>query len=107
MSDGPGYGPADAYHPSSAAVERTALAWQRTALALVVAAAVVGRLTLEELGPLALVGGGLAALAAAALLAVGSRPRGPVVRRGGLAPLVTTLVVATVGGLELVAVLRG
>lgn len=35
--------------------ERTSLAWQRTALSLVVAAAVVGRLTVGRLGPTALV----------------------------------------------------
>lgn len=35
--------------------ERTALAWQRTALAMVVAAAVVGRLTMGVLGPAVLI----------------------------------------------------
>jgi len=38
------------------AVERTALAWQRTALALATVSAVGTRLAVDRLGPLALVG---------------------------------------------------
>jgi uncharacterized membrane protein YidH (DUF202 family) len=40
--------------------ERTALAWQRTALSLMAGSAVLTRLTMEHLGPLALVSVALA-----------------------------------------------
>ncbi len=40
---------------SGAQLERTALAWHRTGLSVVVAAAVLARLTYEDLGPPALV----------------------------------------------------
>ncbi|RKT55127.1 DUF202 domain-containing protein [Saccharothrix australiensis] len=36
--------------------ERTALAWQRTALAMIAGSAVLTRLTVDRVGPLALVG---------------------------------------------------
>ena len=36
--------------------ERTALAWQRTALAMIAGAAIVARLTLDRLGALVLIG---------------------------------------------------
>lgn len=106
MSGTPGaYGPADAYRADSAAYERTALAWQRTALALLVAAALIARLTVGELGPAAIVGGALAATGASALLVAGrfGRQRG----LGGLPHLVTAALVCVVAGLELVAIVRG
>lgn len=101
-----GYGPADAYAPDSAARERTVLAWQRTALALIVAAAIVARLTIDDLGAAALWGGGLAALAAAAGLAAVDR-RVPFRRFGGAPHLALALVVAGIGLLELRYVVSG
>lgn len=55
------------------AVERTALAWQRTALALATVSAVATRLAVDRLGPLALVG--LLALPLSAWVFVESRRR--------------------------------
>jgi NADPH:quinone reductase-like Zn-dependent oxidoreductase len=68
--------------------ERTALAWQRTALALVAGAALIGRLTFDRLGWWSLLGAVLAAgLGAWVLLESGSRyvrrtPRGAHLRGG-------------------------
>lgn len=50
-------------------VERTALAWTRTALALALAGAVVARLTVERLGSIAVVLG-LVAVASAVVMAM-------------------------------------
>ncbi|MFW6773771.1 DUF202 domain-containing protein [Nocardioides sp. CPCC 205120] len=101
---GPGYGSPTAYRDDSAAPERTALAWQRTALALVVAAAVVGRLSYGDLGVLAVVGALVAALAAVALLASARVLRRPVHRRDGTAPLLVSGAVLVLGAVELAAV---
>lgn len=103
---GRGYGPATAYAASSAAGERTALAWNRTALALLVAAAVVARLTLDRLGPWGVVGAALAVLAGAYLLLEARRWRRPEQRRGGTATLVLGLAVVGIGVIEIVAVAR-
>jgi uncharacterized membrane protein YidH (DUF202 family) len=90
---------------------RTALAWQRTALALVGASAVVGRLTFERLGVLAVLVLAVALLLAGWVLlesrlryahAAGARSRGR--GRSGRAPLAVTVSVVLVGLVELVAV---
>lgn len=92
--------------------ERTALAWQRTALALVVAAAIVGRLTSARLGPLGIVvlatavGLGLWVLAESRYRYAhdaGTRSRGR--GRSGRAPFAVTVAVVLIGLAELVAVL--
>lgn len=57
----PGPSAARAAVGASAANERTTLAWQRTALSLVVAACVLGRLTWQDLGLVTLVPLSLAA----------------------------------------------
>jgi len=101
-----GYGPSTAYAVSSAAVERTALAWNRTALALLVAAVVVARLTLDRLGPWGMAGAGLAILAGAYLLLEARRWRRPERRRGGATTLVLGLAVVGIGLVEIVAVTR-
>jgi uncharacterized membrane protein YidH (DUF202 family) len=93
--------------------ERTALAWQRTALALIAGAAILSRLTLERLGLVAFVALGVV-LPLSAWVLVESRGRyandagtGPRMRsRGGRAPsavAVATLVLALV---ELLAIMH-
>ena len=90
--------------------ERTALAWQRTALSLAAAAAIVARLTWSELGPLA----GVLLLGALGLsgwVFVESRGRyrhdaGTKRRprpRGGRAPFALALATALVAATELAA----
>lgn len=92
--------------------ERTALAWQRTALSLMVGAAILTRLSLDHLGPLALV-------SAVVALPLGlwvffesrgryahdaglrTRPRS----RGGRAPAALALATSVVALTELAAVL--
>lgn len=90
--------------------ERTALAWQRTALSLMAGAAIMGRLTFGRLGYVALV-----VLAVAAVLSLWvfiesrrryaqrlghrTRPR----PRGGRAPLFLTLALALIAVTELAA----
>lgn len=95
------------YAADSAAPERTALAWQRTALSLAVAAVVIGRLTLGSLGPVAVLGAALAALFAAAVLLSRRVLDRPVERRGGAVPLLLTLAVLTLGVVEVVAAVAG
>jgi len=92
--------------------ERTALAWQRTALALVAGSAVLTRLTFERLGLLALVSVGLAAPLGLWLFRE-SRGRyrheagSPVPARTGsaAAPLVLTLATSAVALVEIAALL--
>jgi uncharacterized membrane protein YidH (DUF202 family) len=92
--------------------ERTALAWQRTALALIAGSAVVSRLTVDRVGVLAVVS--LAVTMPLALwvmvesrgryahdAGVRRRPRS----RGGRAPMVLALVTVLVGLNELAALL--
>lgn len=75
--------------------ERTALAWQRTALALVAASAIVARLTFDRVGPLALVS--VAAASVAGLWIV----------VGGRAPFLLAVAAVCVGAIELASVLTG
>ena len=96
---------------SGLADERTALAWQRTALAVVAGAAVMARLTFDEVGPLALVllgtslGLGLwLVLEASARQSRQSSARRP---RGGRAPAVLSTAVALLAATEVVALLVG
>lgn len=96
---------------SGLADERTALAWQRTALAVVAGAAVMARLTFDSVGPLALVLLGTAlGLALWLVLEASTRyrrkssPRPP---RGGRAPAVLSVAVALLATTELVALLVG
>lgn len=92
--------------------ERTALAWQRTALSLVAGSALLTRLTFERLGPLALVSVGVALplslwvfLESRGRYAHDAGLRRRTRSRGGRAP--TALMVATVAiaATELAAVL--
>jgi uncharacterized membrane protein YidH (DUF202 family) len=92
--------------------ERTALAWQRTALALLAGSAVVARLALEELGVVA-VAGFLVVLPLVAWVLLESRGRyrhhaGIRLRarsRGGRAPAVLAVVTVLVALTELAALL--
>ena len=92
--------------------ERTALAWQRTALALVAGSAILSRLTFDRLGLLAVVSVAVAAPIGLWIFlesrgrywhdaGVRARPR----PRGGRAPLALTIAVVTVGLTELAAML--
>ncbi|KRF21006.1 hypothetical protein ASG90_00900 [Nocardioides sp. Soil797] len=91
--------------------ERTALAWQRTALSLAAACAIMARLTWSSLGPLAIVLLSVALLLSAWVFVeswvryshdAGTRSRpGP---RGGRAPLALTVATALVAVTELAAV---
>lgn len=92
------------------AKERTALAWQRSALALMAGAAILVRLTWDRLGLAALV-----ILAVAVVLgtwvfiesrgryadAIGVRPRRT--QRGGRAPTFLCVSVVLIGAVELIA----
>lgn len=94
--------------------ERTALAWQRTALATTAGAAVMARLTFDQLGIPALVALG-AALALSAWILAESRGRyhhqsGARLRprpRGGIAPAVLSAAVLLMAGTELAALIVG
>lgn len=92
--------------------DRTALAWQRTALSLMAAAAILARLTFDRLGLLA-VAALLMTLALAAWVLIESHGRYAHdaelrVRsrsRGGRAPAAMALAVACLTGTELAALL--
>jgi putative membrane protein len=83
--------------------ERTALAWQRSALALAVATIVVGRLTFEAAGALALIVVflGLAHTAALFVLSRTGRPRAVAVHG-----VLLSVQVAALAILEILALLR-
>ena len=92
--------------------ERTALAWQRTALALVAGSAVLTRLTIDRLGLLALLSVGVAApLGLWLLLESRFRHRhkagnaGPTQTLNAAAPLVLMLATSVVALVEIAALL--
>ena len=92
--------------------ERTALAWQRTALALVAGSAVLTRLTFERLGLLALLSVGVAAPLGLWLFLESHRHHrheaGRAARtrtRSAAAPLVLTLATSAVAIVEIAALL--
>lgn len=92
--------------------ERTALAWQRTALSLMIASGLVLRLTIDELGPLALVAAGSAfSLALWVFLESRGRYRHDAGlhhrrrSRGGRAAAFLTFALVMLSGLQLAAVL--
>lgn len=92
--------------------ERTVLAWQRTALALVAGSAILTRLTVDILGWFALLSVGVAAPLGLWLMWEG---RGRYLRdagqsrrlqgRGGRAPLAVAIATIAIGATELVALL--
>lgn len=88
------------------ATERTNLSWQRTALALVIAAGIITRLTIDTLGPLAIVGGTVACVAAGTIL-IASRVADVTERWGGIPHLIVCGVVTAVAALELAALIGG
>ena len=86
--------------------ERTGLAWQRTALAVLAAAAFLTRLTFHDLGMAVFVVLGLtSALCLWVLLEGGSRYRRGY-DRGGRAAGALTLAVVTLAGAELAALMN-
>lgn len=94
------------------AVERTALAWQRTALALATVSAVGTRLAVDQLGPLALIG--LLGLPMAASVFVECRRQQRSassderrVRRDGRGPSILALAVALVALIGIAAQMLG
>ena len=94
--------------------ERTALAWQRTALSLMVASALLARLTDDRLGLLTVTASGLA-FAASFWVFWESRGRyrraaGPEHhrrRRGGRAATALTVAIALIAATEMAALLAG
>lgn len=91
----------------SHALDRTLLAWRRTALALVTGTAVTARFRFPELDPLVLlVSVGTPALALGLGLSVLARRERRAGRDGRAAALVV-LTTATVAGVELVLLLAG
>lgn len=88
--------------------ERTALAWHRTALAIVAGSALITRLAYQQIGPLALLSVGVA-LPLGLWVFVESRARYDTRRRarsrGGRAPAALVVATAAVGVTELAALL--
>ena len=92
--------------PPGTATERTALAWQRTALAVLAGALLLARITFEELGRLAFVVVVVAVpLALWVLVESRSRARRGVLRGGRAAAVLTVAVVVLAAG-ELTALVR-
>jgi len=81
------------------AAERTALAWLRTALSALAAAAILARLTIHDLGPGAFVALGIAVLLTASIFVdsrhpgSSSSPAGPERRAMALCLVVATMIV--------------
>ena len=97
-----------------AANERTALAWQRSALALIAGAVLLARLTWSTLGPVALVVLSVALVLSSWVFVesrgryahdagMRRRPRS----RGGRAPLALAVATALIGATELAALAVG
>ncbi|WP_340537730.1 DUF202 domain-containing protein [Nocardioides sp. GXZ039] len=87
--------------------ERTALAWQRTALSLLAGVAVVARLTFDDVGLLLLLPLGVAGLLALWVFAESRfRYRRPAagVRRGGRAPFALAVATVLIAAVELIAI---
>ena len=94
--------------------ERTALAWQRTALSLIVCATILARLTFGELGPVAVVILGLAiVLSMGVFLESRSRYRRAARSRmgsqlrGGRAPIAVSVATFMLCGTEVAVLLSG
>lgn len=95
--------------------ERTTLAWRRTGLALLVGALTIGRLTLDTLGPVVVVPSVMVACLAGWVAVEALRSRrlsrahpdepGYSVLADGRLPLVVTVVLVGLGGLEVLAAL--
>lgn len=92
--------------------ERTALAWQRTALTLVAGSAVVSRLTFERLGSAAMASFGVAAILGISIFAESRRRyrrRAPTWERSefasGRSALAVMLATAAIGLTELAALI--
>ena len=75
MADRPDAGSPPPASDRTAPQERTALAWRRTGLALLVGALTIGRLTLDSLGPVVVLPTALAAALAGWVLLVSLRSR--------------------------------
>lgn len=115
MSPADAVGPPEAAEPpDSAANERTALAWQRTALSLLAGAAIVARLAVDRVGVLAVMGFALSLPLAGWVLwesrgryhhdaGIRERPR----PRGGRAPTMLVLMIVLVTATELSAMAVG
>jgi uncharacterized membrane protein YidH (DUF202 family) len=92
--------------------ERTALAWQRTALALLGAALVLARLTYDRIGPVALIFLVIAVPSAVWVLLVSRRryldhaaSRADARPRGGRSALVVSALMVLLAATELMAIL--
>ena len=93
--------------------ERTALAWQRTALALLAGAAIIARLTFDRLGPFALVALAVVMTLSAWVLvesrgryANEARTQSASRSRGGRAPAALTVATLIIAVVELAAIAR-
>jgi uncharacterized membrane protein YidH (DUF202 family) len=94
--------------PDGVQNERTALAWQRTALSLIAGSLIVARLTLGPLGAGALVNIVVALpLGTWALVESRRRYRRPALGRDGRAPAAVALGTAAIALTEVVAILVG
>jgi uncharacterized membrane protein YidH (DUF202 family) len=87
-------------------VERTALAWQRTALSVLAGSLILARLTLDDLGPVALVALALA-LALSGWVLLRSRPHHHHRGGAGSAAAALSAAIALLCLTELVALLVG
>lgn len=98
----------------AAGIERTALAWQRTALALVAGSAILTRLTFDRLGSMSLMSAVIAGpvgvwifLESRLRYRRGVGVRRPRRSRGGRAPFLLAAATSTVALTELLAMVEG